>query len=185
MTIQPTIPPHLLPAALNQAGEQLLNGLLLFLLALVSGIFLTALIVALAALLPQVNERSSAAAQRSPWRAFFIGVANYLFLGGIALVLLDTGEGLFTLISLILLSFLTIVTVIGLSGLATLLGKRLAKLRNAEMSPFKQIVWATLTLELASLLPLVGWFLFAPIALMLSFGAAVLAWRNRKQADQP
>jgi len=181
--ISPMLQSYAIPAAQSGAGGQLLNGLIVLLLTLASGIFLAALMVTLAALLPTVSKRSQSAVQRSPWRAFFIGLANYLFLGGIALILLDAGEGLLTFISLILLAFLTIVTAIGLAGLVKLLGERLAGLRGEEMSPLKQVIWGAVALELASLLPFIGWFLLAPIVLMLSFGAAVLAWRNRKQND--
>jgi hypothetical protein len=44
-------------------------------------------------------------------------------------------------------------------------------------------VWGTVTVTLAGLLPFIGWFLLAPVLLMVSFGAAVLAWRNRKHKE--
>jgi hypothetical protein len=40
-------------------------------------------------------------------------------------------------------------------------------------------------LFLATLLPVVGWFLLAPALLMISFGAAVLAWRSGSKQVEP
>ncbi len=165
-------------------GQQLVNGLALILLLFVVGLCLVAFVGVLTALLPQVSDRSKAALLRSPWRAFFIGLANYLFLGGISLVLFDTGVDFLGLIGLILVTFLTVVSALGLTGLAKLTGERLAGLHNQEMTSLKEVVWGAAALSLATLLPVVGWFLLAPVLLMVSFGAAGLGWR-RNRRPQP
>jgi hypothetical protein len=69
---------------------RLINGLAVLILIMLIGLCLGALLAVLAALLPAAGRRSQAALLRSPWRAFFIGLANYLFLGGISLILLNT-----------------------------------------------------------------------------------------------
>ncbi len=168
---------------LPQAGppvEQLINGLTLLVLILIMGFCLSALVVVLAALLPQASQRSKMAIVRSPWRAFFIGLANYLFLGGISLVLFSAKIEALGLVGVLIIAFLAGVTTIGLTGLAALTGDKLSVLRDQPMSPLKRLIWGAIALELASLFPLVGWFLLAPALQMVSFGAAALAWWNRK-----
>lgn len=160
--------------------ERFINGLALLILIFIVGLCLVAFITITAALLPQATERSQAALVRAPWRAFFIGLANYLFLGGISLLLFSTKIGPLGLIGLILTAFLTVATIIGLASLVKLIGERLASLRHRDDSALTRLVWSTVSLELACLLPFIGWFLLTPTVLMVSFGAAVLAWQNRR-----
>ncbi|HEX9925894.1 MAG TPA: hypothetical protein VGD99_24775 [Anaerolineae bacterium] len=162
---------------------RLINGLAVLILIMLIGLCLGALLAVLAALLPAAGRRSQAALLRSPWRAFFIGLANYLFLGGISLILLNTEVRPLALVGVIIAAALISITLIGLTGLVTLTGERLAALRSRETSPFSHLVWGTVTVTLAGLLPFIGWFLLAPVLLMVSFGAAVLAWRNRKHKE--
>lgn len=141
---------------------------------------LAALLVTLAALMPRATSRSKHALLQSPRRAFFVGLANYIFLGGIALVLLNAGD-VPALLGLLLLGALLAVTAPGLAGLARLTGERLADMRRADWSPFKQMLWGAVTLEIAAVgLPFFGWFVVAPALLATAFGAAVVAWRSRK-----
>jgi hypothetical protein len=175
------------PAILLQQNEppleRLVNALGLIILLLLVSICLIAFFLVLTALLPTASTRSQAALSRSPWRAFFIGLANYLFLGGLGLVLLSTGNGALGLVGVLMIAFLTAITAIGLTGLVALTGARVAALQSAESSPFKQLAWGTTALALAGLLPFVGWFLLTPGLLLTAFGAAVLAWRSRKQPE--
>ncbi len=178
-SLTPATPALPLPQA-GPPAEQLINGLTLLLLILIMGLCLSALVVVLTALLPQASQRSKIAIVRSPWRAFFIGLANYLFLGGISLVLFSPNSKILGLVGALIIAFLAGVTTIGLTGLAALTGDKLSVLRDQPMSPLKRLVWGAIALELASLFPLVGWFILAPALQMISFGAAVLAWWNRK-----
>ncbi len=141
---------------------------------------LATLLLVLTGLLPHISRGSRAALTRSPRRAFLIGLVNYLFLGGISLVLTEIGEGLTDVIALLLLLFLAAVTALGLTGTVALLGQRLSELGSRTASPAKQLLWGTLAFVLAGVFPVLGWFLLAPTLLLLSFGSAVLAWRNRK-----
>jgi hypothetical protein len=171
-----------LPLAQQQPPiARLINGLGVLALLLVAGLCLVAFVIVLATLLPQASQRSKTALLQTPWRAFFIGLANYLFLGGISLALFSTKIEFLGLVGVVILAFLATVTMIGLSGLVLIVGERLASLHNQEMSPLRQLVWGIIVLELAGLFPFVGWFLLTPVLLMISFGAGVLAWRNRKQ----
>ena len=164
--------------------DRLINGLSLLILLVIVGLCLIALVLVLSALFPKACQRSKAAAHSSPRRAFLIGLANYLFLGGISLVLFSLGNEVISIIGLVIVTFLATVSAIGLTGVVALLGERLAGMQGQEMSRLRQSVLGTLALLFAGLLPFFGWFVFIPVVLMVSFGAAVLAWRNRKQTVQ-
>ena len=163
--------------------DRLINGLAFSIVLVIVALCLIGFVIVLVTLLPKVSERSKAAFKNSAWRAFFIGLANYLFLGGISLLLLSTEIPPLSVLGLVIAAFLIIVTAIGLPGLALLIGERLTALSGHRMSDLKQLIWATLLLELAMFLPFIGWFLLTPVLLMTSFGAAVLAWRNRKKVE--
>jgi hypothetical protein len=165
--------------------DRLVNGLGLLILLVLVGVCLIAFFVVLTSLLPTASARSRAALTRSPWRAFFIGLANYLFLGGIALVLLNAGNEVLGLVGALIVAFLTVITAIGLTGLVAITGERVVALQHQDSSRLKQLIWGTIALALAGLLPFVGWFLLTPVLLMIAFGAAVLAWRNRRQNQEP
>jgi hypothetical protein len=177
LAISPAMP---LPQAEPPLGR-LVNTLIVLSLLLLSSLCFMALILLLAAFLPRVMARSQQALLSSPWRAFFIGLANYLFLGGIALVLLNIEP--LAWLGVLITAALSGLTLLGLTGSVSLLGERLAVLQSGDVSPLKRLIWGAITLELACLLPFIGWFLLAPILFMLSFGAAILAWRNRRQSD--
>lgn len=154
--------------------------LTLMIFAITAIVGLLALLLFLAAVMPRATARSKAALVNAPRRTFFIGLANYIFVGGISLLLLNAGDVLAVLGALIFAALVS-VTMFGLAGLVLLTGERLAELRRVEMSPFKQMVWGTLTVEIAMVgFPVFGWIVVAPTVLMTAFGAAVLAWRHRK-----
>jgi hypothetical protein len=164
-------------------ARNLEEGLAALVLVALIGVCLMAFMVVLAALLPRLSERTKTALVRSPWRAFFIGLANYIFLGGISLVLLNIEP--IALLGVLILTALAVITVLGLPGLADLLGERIAGLRGRNFSPWQRLLWGALGLELAGLLPFIGWFVLTPALLLMAFGAAVLSWFNRKQSAPP
>jgi len=157
-----------------------IDGLGILMAASVSMLGLIALMLMLMALFPAVTARAKNALVLSPKRAFFIGLANYVFVGGIALVLLNAGD-ILAVFGVAIFSLLAIISALGLAGLVSLLGERLSAMRAEPLSALKQGAWASAILGIATLaLPFVGWFLILPGVLITAFGAAVLAWRNRK-----
>ena len=101
-----------------------------------------------------------------------------------SLVAFDTGLDILGLLGLIVLIFLIGVTALGLTGLVTLLGQRLNALSQSPISDLKATIWGSIILILAGLFPFIGWFIFTPILLMVSFGAGVLGWLNRKERSE-
>lgn len=135
-------------------------------------ISLPALLVALNLLLPKVTANTATRLAKTPGRSFVLGVpvtAAFLlwiaitsqvpfgpirataFLAGIA------GMGLGT---------------IGAAGMARALGERLKSLSDTP-STLTSLVRGAVVYELACLFPIVGWFLFIPLAGIMVIGAAV------------
>ncbi len=172
-----------LPNAQGSPGADLAGLVALVILIVIAVASQAALTVLVAALLPRPVNRSHAAILRAPRRAFFIGLANYLLLGAVSLLLLSTGIPPLGVIALVIIAAVLVITFFGLVGLTRLLGERLSTLAGREFSGLKQLLWGAVCLELALLLPGLGWFVLTPILLMVSFGATVLGWLSRPSVE--
>jgi hypothetical protein len=158
------------PLAQGGAG---LVGLILI------GVCLIALLLVLAGLWSGFTERVQGHLVGSTGKAFLVGLVNYLFLGAIALVLLNSGPIAFT--GLVLGGLLLLGTFLGLPAVAALVGARLHALRETEASPWSEVVTGGVALYLAAFVPVVGWFLLLPALCLWSFGAAALALVSRQR----
>ncbi len=69
---------------------------------------------------------------------------------------------------------------VGLAAIAQLLGERL---RPHDPSAVRRLLVGAATLELAALVPLVGWFAVPALAGLLGYGALVIALVQR--AEEP
>lgn len=76
-----------------------------------------------------------------------------------------------------ILAFMLIlgVALIGMGGLANLLSERIAVF-DVQMSRFSSLSRATFLLVGATLFPLVGWLLVAPVCLVIGFGCGIRAF---------
>jgi hypothetical protein len=154
-----------------------LVGLVLIIVS--SAITIVALLVLLPFLIPRRVERTRQIIQAMPGRAFIIGLANALFFLVIAAIFAQGGEGGGLLALLILLALLALAAV-GLSGLVLLLRERIYPETETSVTGLKGMVKTAVLLLLAALLPFVGWFVLAPILLLISLGAAITALVRRK-----
>jgi hypothetical protein len=72
-------------------------------------------------------------------------------------------------------------TSLGAAGLATLMGQRLHHL-GLNSSAAGATIRGAVALELAAAFPLIGWFIFIPLAFIVALGAtlfALLGWMPR------
>jgi len=79
------------------------------------------------------------------------------------------------------------VLTVGTSAMARLLGARLAGMMGGS-SELGNIIRGAVIYELASLVPLVGWFLFTPLMSCMAVGAALFGlvrWAPRVRAAEP
>jgi len=156
----------------------------LVLVVLVFGAALISLFAAIALFFPLSVERTREALSASFWRSFLLGLVNFLFFGAIAALLVKLGQGAggpvaaaLTLLALLLLLALAVFSLLGLSGLTSLAGERIGE----GTSPFRRHLCGGLLLTLAGLTPFVGWYAFAPLALLTGLGAALAATFGKRK----
>lgn len=147
---------------------------------------LPALLVALNLLLPKVTTNTAARLAKTPGRSFALGIpVTAVFLLWIVIagqVPFGPARATAFLAAVIGMGLGTI----GAAGMARLLGERLKPISGAP-STLTSLVRGAVVYELACLFPLVGWFLFIPLAGMMVVGAAVfgiLGWLPRPQIQQ-
>jgi hypothetical protein len=61
------------------------------------------------------------------------------------------------------------------------LGRRLALLAGRDSSRVSHLVWGWVTLALASMVPVVGWFIVLPVAVILGLGATLVGLLRRDE----
>lgn len=142
-----------------------------------------ALLVALNLLLPNVTGRAAEKVSDGPFKTFAIGA---VITAGLALLILVTAEAgagpVRALAWLCGLCGLGLI-VIGSAGMSRLLGQRLA-LWSDPVSRLKNLLRGAVVYELAGIMPVVGWFLFLPLMVILSIGAAVAALFTRSVVEE-
>lgn len=121
--------------------------------------------------------RVSAAEMRittAPWKTFFLGLLLATFFTTIAVVLAAIPNPLMKFAGTALFLAILAVAMLGFSGLALGTSRRIQML-DSSVPPFKNLCRATALLVIASFLPFLGWFLVAPVLLILGFGAGMQA----------
>mgnify|MGYP000222537051 CR=1 FL=1 len=77
---------------------------------------------------------------------------------------------------------------VGIAGLTTAIGQRLPSPADADR-PWQATIRGSVVLELAFLLPILGWFIILPAALIIGSGSAlrssVFSFKNRKSNARP
>ena len=139
---------------------------------------LPALLVALSLIMPKATGHAATRLARTPGKCFFLGVpVTAAFLLFIA-ISAQFNAGLVRALSFIVAFVGMGIGTIGAAGMAQLLGDRLGRIANPN-SRLANLVRGAVVYELACLVPLVGWFLFIPLAGISLMGAAVfgiLGW---------
>ncbi|MFQ5398989.1 MAG: hypothetical protein ACE5E7_05245 [Anaerolineae bacterium] len=145
-------------------------------------ISLPALIIALNLLLPNVTKRAQSRLMTTPGRCFLLGIpVTAAFVLWIAITS-QVELGLIRATAFIAAGVGMGIGTIGAAGLARLLGERLDRMADPG-SELKHLTRGAVVFELACLVPIVGWFLFAPLAGIMLMGATVfglLGWLPRR-----
>jgi hypothetical protein len=135
------------------------------------------LIIAMALLLPQHTSRAELALTARPLRSFVVGLAM-IIPTVVASVMLRSPFGGVKLLGFIALVAIGAALSIGASGMALLMGRRISEMSDSR-SGFASMVRGSAVFSLALGFPVIGWFLFLPIALVISLGAGTRAlWRS-------
>ena len=72
-----------------------------------------------------------------------------------------------------------------LAGLTSWMAARLRERTNPGLSEAASFLRAVVALELAAAFPIIGWFLFVPLCIVMSLGAASLALIGGEPRRQP
>lgn len=158
----------------------ILADIILWLLVIAGSMLaLTATWIATVALLPGFTVSCAARYDRPPLASVLIGA----LLGGplvlMCLHALQVGPAPVRLISGVVLMVLVLSAVMGMSGLAARIGRGLGR-SAASDEPWRQVQRGGWVLALTLLLPVVGWFLLLPVALLSGLGVVVqVCWRRR------
>jgi hypothetical protein len=147
---------------------------------------LPALLVALNLLLPKVTANTATRLAKTPGRSFMLGVpVTAAFLLWIAIASQVPFGPIRATAFMAAIGGMGLGTV-GAAGMARVLGERIKPMSDPS-STLTSLVRGALVYELACLFPLVGWFLFIPLAGIMVMGAAVfgvLGWLPRPQIQQ-
>ncbi|MFZ1401420.1 MAG: hypothetical protein WAS33_31230 [Candidatus Promineifilaceae bacterium] len=156
------------------------EGLQLTIIILFSWGTLAALLVLLPALLPGRVARAQQVAQNSPGRSFVIGLVNVLFFGVVGAIFAQGGD-VGGLIALLILLAIAAVTAVGLSAINQIVQTRLYPREDGVKVGLKTAV----LLIAGGLVPLLGWLVVAPVLLLISLGAGIIALVRRKSSTAP
>lgn len=152
---------------------------LLFGTLLSLGIAIPGLLVAWWLLCPRLVERAGICLVRTPGRCFGLGLGcvAVAFLPLAVLFKVRAGIGLAALCTLLACAS------IGAAGLAGVMGDRLRR-DSPAISPVGALLGGAVALELAAVVPLIGWFVVLPLAFACGLGAACFAlvgWHPRTE----
>jgi hypothetical protein len=157
-------------------------------LAIVSG--LTILGVAFPALwiilrltFPAVVERASQCAGSKPGSALLKGLLAFILIFLLAVVLGKNPHGLSKFFSLLVLLTGLSLSMLGGAGLVDHLAGRFKKLTGTD-HPILELFSSAILIELASVLPLVGWFVVLPVTFLIMLGSGCEALLKQRPVAQ-
>ena len=137
-------------------------------------ISLPALLVALNLLFPKGTGRAAARLQHTPVKCFLVGLPLTFFLILTIMITANAGIGFIRTLSFITTFVAMALGTFGAAGLARVLGQRIAR-TAAPNSDLANLIRGAIVYELSCLFPIVGWFIFIPVAGITLLGAAAFA----------
>ncbi|MGB8645893.1 MAG: hypothetical protein WCF84_11700 [Anaerolineae bacterium] len=152
------------------------NGLGILVLIVLFDLGLMALVVLCKAIFPGWLGRAQTNVQQHSIRSFIVGLVNLVFFGVISFALLQ-GPDVVRLAGLLVTTGLLAAVSFGIAACAQFVGMRI---QPDSTSATRSLLLGTLTLELAALVPLVGWILVPLFTVLIGLGAAIigLVWRG-------
>ena len=145
----------------------------IFFIILIIGVAYPALLTAWWLLFPAVVDRARLRLERTPGRSFWMGLAAFFAFLFPILILLALPSGLFKFFGWVMIATMLSFSSLGAAGLAARFAERINRL--GSFSPLGAHVRGAVVIELASFFPILGWFVFFPIATVTTLGAAAFA----------
>lgn len=148
----------------------------IFFILLIIGIAYPALLTAWWLLSPAAVERARLRLDRTPGKSFWLGLAVLIGFLIPILILFNLPSGFFKFLGFVTIGIMLVVSSIGAAGLASRFADKLNRL--GSFSPLGSFIRGAVIIELASILPILGWFIFLPISIVTSLGASAFALLN-------
>jgi hypothetical protein len=148
----------------------------IFFILLIIGVAYPAMLTAWWLLFPAVVDRARLRLERTPGKSFWLGLVVLIGFLIPILILLNLPSGFFKFLGFVGIGIMLVISSIGAAGLASRFADKLNRLGN--FSVIGAFVRGAAIIELASILPVVGWFIFLPIATVTSLGASAFALLN-------
>lgn len=148
----------------------------IFFILLIVGIAYPAMLTAWWLLFPAAVERARLRIQYTPGKSFWLGLAVLIGFLIPILILLNLPSGFFQFLGFVAIGVMLVISSIGAAGLASRFADKLNRLGN--FSALGAFIRGAVIIELASILPVLGWFVFLPIATVTSLGASAFALLN-------
>jgi len=136
------------------------------------------LLITFCLLFPARVEAATSRLEQHPWRSLVLGGGAVIVLALPVTLLLSLPAGVAKFLGWALAVGALAVSGIGASGLTRLLARRMASQGMAEAGSLGTLVRSSLALQLAVLLPVVGWFVVLPLVTAASLGASLHALRR-------
>jgi hypothetical protein len=160
----------------------------LLLIIILLTISLAAYFLIIGALFTARVEKTQRIINQMPWRAFGVGLVNFLFFGVILLVLFTITDGnanrvnsvvriILLIPTLALTALLTAILSLGIAGMLQVLGERIFP----DLSGLRRSISSTAISAFACALPVMGWFLLLPYIALTGFGAVILGFFQREK----
>lgn len=148
-----------------------------------------ALMTFLASVLRSPTENAKDVIRQTPIRAVLTGLVSYLVFGLLVVWLYSEAFIVRLLETEIVTGFLVatvlaiavplLLSLLGAPAMFSHVGDQIAAVHGGEMSGLRRILFGALISVLAALFPVIGWFVIAPLLLLTSLGAFLLAqWRR-------
>ncbi len=142
--------------------------------------------ITLAVFFPVRTAKTAEIAARTAGRSFVIGLVNFLFFFGFALLLFTLAErtdGLLRVIltfpALVITVVLSVALSVGLGAMTQLVGERVG-----AQGAWRKGLWGTLLLGLGCAFPLLGWFLLLPCSAWVGMGAFIISFFQRSVPER-
>ena len=139
-----------------------------------------ALILGCALVFPTRVAISESRMVTRPWKSFGIGAGLLIVFGGIALNISQVQSPIVKLIATSLTIGLLAIAAVGAAGLANLAARRLRAM-DPGPSDFQSLKMSAWIVVLSGFVPVLGWFLIGPVALLFSLGAG---WQSLTAKDR-
>jgi hypothetical protein len=140
-----------------------------------------ALLLCLALLFQHRSQLAMGSIAARPWESLGIGFALTLIWGGLSILLLSVPLPAVKLLGWLLLLGLMAVSFTGSSGLVLLAASRLRAI-DEGLTAYGAMSRGAIFVVVPCILPVLGWFLIAPVIFMFGAGAGMMSLRTRPVA---